>query len=144
MLNNEREEAKKLYEEFVNGMPNDVPFVVMADFSTDEACDIMTCRNGGAKKILNLLALELNNMTKRFVKETGEDYNECLEFLTEKMKQKASTEKLIEDTTAKFVKDGIDEQMANALLRSISEGLEKAMMELDKEKDNETAEDQAE
>ena len=145
MLNNDqREEAKKAYERFIDEMPDDITFAVMADFSTDEACDIMTCGKGNARKILDLLALELNTMTKRFVKESGEDYKECLEYLAKKMKQKAYTEHLVEDTSIKLVKDGMDEQMARALLYTISEGLEKALTELDKEDDDETAEDQAE
>lgn len=143
MSNNEREEAKKAYEEFVNGMPNDVPFVVLADFSTENATDIRTCQNGAVKKIFKLLAFELHTITKIFAKDSGEEYQECLKYLTKKLKQKAYVEHRTEETVEGLVENGMDRQMAEALLHSINEGVEKALMDLT-EDDDETAEDQAE
>lgn len=144
MLNNDqREEAKKLYEEFVNGMPNDVPFVVLADFSTEGKTDIRTCQNGVVKEIFKLLAFELHNITKIFAKDSGEDYKKCLEYLTKKLKQKAYVEHRTEETVEGLVENGMDRQMAESLLRSIREGVEKALMDLT-EDDDETSENQAE
>ena len=143
MSNNEREEAKKAYEEFVNRMPNDVPVVVLADFSTENATDIRTCQNGAVKNIFKLLAFELHTITKIFAKDSGEEYQECLKYLTKKLKQKAYVEHRTEETVEGLVENGMDRQMAESLLRSISEGVEKALMDLT-EDDDETAEDQAE
>ena len=144
MLNNDqREEAKKAYEEFVDSMPSDVPFVVLADFSTEGKTDIRTCQNGAVKKIFKLLGFELHSLTKIFVKDSGKDYKECLEYLAKKLKQKAYVEHRTEETVQELVKNGMDEQMAESLLRSISEGVEKALMDLAEDED-ETSEDQAE
>ena len=131
------EEAKKLYEEFVNGLPNDVPFVVLADFSTENATDIRTCQNGAVKKIFKLLGFELHSLTKIFVKDSGKEYQECLKYLTRKLKQKAYVEHRTEETVKRLVENGMDEQMAEALLHSISEGVEKALMDLTEEDDDE-------
>ena len=129
------EEAKKLYEEFVNGLPNDVPFVVLADFSTEGKTDIRTCQNGAVKKIFKLLGFELHSLTKIFVKDSGKEYQECLKYLTRKLKQKAYVEHRTEETVQELVKNGMDRQMAEALLHSISEGVEKALMDLAEDDD---------
>ena len=129
------EEAKKLYEEFVNGLPNDVPFVVLADFSTEGKTDIRTCQNGAVKKIFKLLGFELHSLTKIFVKDSGKEYQECLKYLTRKLKQKAYVEHRTEETVKRLVENGMDEQMAEALLHSISEGVEKALMDLAEDDD---------
>lgn len=139
--NNQREEAKKLYEEFVNGLPNDIPFVVLADFSTENVTDIRTCQNGAVKEIFKLLAFELHSLTKIFAKDSGEDYKECLDYLTKKLKKKAYVEHRTEETVEGLVENGMDRQMAESLLRSISEGVEKALMDLAEDED-ETSEDQ--
>ena len=141
--NNQREEAKKAYEKFVDSMPSDVPFVVLADFSTENATDIRTCQNGEVKKIFKLLAFELHNLTKIFAKDSGEEYQECLKYLTKKLKRKAYAEYRTEETVNGLVENGMDRQMAESLLHSINEGVEKALMDLT-EDDDETSEDQAE